>query len=188
MMLARLFSRSDDRHAARKLYLGVVAQARDPVFYAEMGVPDTVDGRFDMIALHAWLVMRRLKSESGAAARVSQALFDCLFDDMDRSLRESGAGDLGVGRRVKTMAKAFYGRLAAYDEGLAGDDDDVLAAALGRNLYRGADPGAARLAAVAGYIRREAAALEAQDLEDLLGGRLTFGPPPTAAADRLGAV
>ena len=186
MMLARLSSRSDHRQAARKLYLGVVAQARDSVFYAEMGVPDTVDGRFDMIALHAWLVMRRLKSES-AAARVSQALFDSLFDDMDRSLRESGAGDLGVGRRVKTMAKAFYGRLAAYDEGLAGDDD-VLAAALGRNLYRGADPGAARLAAVAGYIRSEAAALEAQDLEDLLGGRVRFGPPPAAAADRLGAV
>ncbi len=187
MVLAGLFSRSDDRQAAGKLYLGVVAQARDPVFYAEMGVPDTVDGRFDMIALHAWLVMRRLKPESGAAARLSQALFDVLFDDMDRSLRESGAGDLGVGRRVKTMAKAFYGRVAAYDEGLAGSDD-VLAAALGRNLYRGADPGAARLAAVAGYIRCEAAALEAQHLEDLLGGRVTFGPPPAAAADRSGAV
>jgi cytochrome b pre-mRNA-processing protein 3 len=185
-VLASLFSRSDDRQAARKLYLGVVAQARDPVFYAKMGVPDTVDGRFDMIALHAWLVMRRLKPES-AAARVSQALFDVLFDDMDRSLRESGAGDLGVGRRVKTMAKAFYGRIAAYDEGLAGDED-ALAAAVGRNLYRGADPGAARLAAVAGYIRCEAAALEAQDLEDLLGGRVTFGPPPAAAADRPGAI
>lgn len=187
MVLARLFSRSDDRHAARKLYLGVVAQARDPVFYAGMGVPDTVDGRFDMIALHAWLVMRRLKRESGAAARVSQALFDILFDDMDRSLRELGAGDLGVGRRVKTMAKAFYGRLSAYDEGLAGNDD-TLAAALGRNLYRGAGPGAAGLAAVAGYIRRAAAALETQDVNELLAGRVTFGPPPPAAADRLGAV
>lgn len=187
MVLASLFSRSDDRQAARKLYLGVVAQARDPVFYAELGVPDTVDGRFDMIALHAWLVMRRLKPESAAAARVSQALFDVLFDDMDRSLRETGAGDLGVGRRVKTMAKAFYGRIAAYDEGLAGDED-ALAAALGRNLYRGADPGAARLAAVAGYIRCEAAALEAQDLEDLLGGRVRFGSPPAAAAERPGAI
>lgn len=180
MVLARLFSRSDDHHAARKLYIGVVAQARDPVFYAEMGVPDTVDGRFDMIALHTWLVMRRLKPESDAAARVSQALFDVLFDDMDRSLRESGAGDLGVGRRVKTMAKAFYGRIAAYDEGLA-SDDDVLAAALGRNLYRGADPGAARIAAIAGYVRRETAALDGQDLADLLTGRVRFGAPPTAA-------
>ncbi len=180
-MLARLFSRSDDRNSARKLYRFVVSQARSPAFFADLGVPDTVDGRFDMIALHAWLVMRRLKGEGGAAAEVSQALFDILFDDMDRSLRESGAGDLGVGRRVKAMARAFYGRVAAYDEGIEGGDD-VLVAALGRNLYRDADPGAAKLSSVAAYLRREAAALEVQSLEGFLTGRVAFGPPPTIAA------
>ncbi len=179
MVLGRLFKRSGARDVAGRLYLGVVAQAREPAFYTAMGVPDTVDGRFDMITLHAWLVLRRLKGEAGRPADTAQALFDTMFDDMDHNLREMGAGDLGVGRRVKTMARAFYGRLAAYDEGLAGDDD-ALATALGRNLYRGADPGADTLAALAGYVRREAAALARQPLDDLLAGRVEFGPPPRA--------
>ncbi len=179
MVLARLFGRSELKNSAEKLYMEVVTQARKPVFYDRLGVPDTVDGRFDMIALHAFLVMRRLKGAGAGAAALSQALFDALFTDMDRNLREMGAGDLGVGRRVKTMAKAFYGRLAAYDDGLDGDDDALLAA-LRRNLFRGCQPGdgAAALDCIAGYVRREAAALDERNIEDLLAGRPSFGPPP----------
>ncbi len=177
MVLANLFQRSELRKSAGKLYGGIVKQARNRGFYADLDVPDTVDGRFDMIALHAALVMRRLKSGTGRSADLSQALFDTLFDDMDRSLREMGAGDLGVGRRVKAMARAFYGRLAAYDEGLAGDDR-ALGNAIERNLYRGAPPDAAKLAALSAYVRREAAALDGQMLDDLLAGRLDFGAPP----------
>lgn len=177
MVLANLFQRSELRKSAEKLYDGIVKQARNRKFYADLDVPDTVDGRFDMIALHAALVMRRLKSGTGRSADLSQALFDALFDDMDRSLREMGAGDLGVGRRVKAMARAFYGRLAAYDEGLAGDDQ-ALIDAIERNLYRGAPPDAAKLAALSAYVRREAAALDDQMLDDLLAGRFDFGAPP----------
>lgn len=181
MVLARLFSRPGNSEAAEKLYSALVAQARNPVFYAECGVPDTVDGRFDMIAMHAWLVMRRLKDGGDGATRLSQSLFDVFFNDMDRSLREMGAGDLGVGRRVKTMAKAFYGRLAAYDEALAGDGSaEALTEALRRNLFRGDASGTApaALAAIAEYLCREAAALERARLEDLLAGNMSFGPPP----------
>ena len=134
-----------------------------------------------MIAIHAWLVMRRLKGAGEGAARLSQSLFDALFNDMDRSLREMGAGDLGVGRRVKTMAKAFYGRLTAYDEALAGNGNEAaLTEALRRNLFRGDASSAApaALAAIAEYLCREAAALERARLEDLLAGNLSFGPPP----------
>ena len=104
------------RDSARLLYAAVVARAREPVFYTRFRVPDSLDGRFDMIALHAFLVLRRLKEEGADGAALGQALFDVIFSDMDRSLREMGAGDLGVGRRVKRMARGFYGRIAAYDQ------------------------------------------------------------------------
>lgn len=180
MVLGRLFTRPDVGKVAGELYRKAVVQARDPAFYAAMGVPDTIDGRFDMIALHVYLVLRCLKARSGAQAEVAQALFDAMFADMDRALREMGSGDLGVGRRVKAMARAFYGRLAAYDDALGGAED-ALAAAIGRNLYRGTDPGAARLETIAGYVRREARALDAWPVEHLLAGRVEFGPPPALA-------
>jgi cytochrome b pre-mRNA-processing protein 3 len=185
VVLGRLFTRPDVSRVAGELYRKAVVQARNSAFYAEMGVPDTVDGRFDMIALHVFLILRSLKS--GAGAEVAQALFDAMFADMDRALREMGSGDLGVGRRVKAMARAFYGRLAAYDDALGGADG-VLAAAIGRNLYRGADPGPVRLEAICGYVRREAAALDARPIEHLLAGRIAFGPPPALAQTPSGAV
>src|SRR5581483_7180724 len=131
-MLSRLFRRGAGQEPpAALLYRSVVEQARRPEFYAAFGVPDTVDGRFDMIALHMFLVLHRLKA---ADPDLGQALFDTMFADMDRSLREMGAGDLGVGRRVRAMAEALSGRIAAYDAGLSADDA-ALAGALRRNLY-----------------------------------------------------
>ncbi len=167
---------------ARGLYVTLVAQARRPDFYVHCGVPDTADGRFDMILLHAFLVLRRLKRDRQRTAELGQALFDVMFADMDRNLREMGVGDLGVGRRVKAMAAAFYGRIAAYEAGLA-DDDATLAAALGRNLYRKSEPSPAQVASIAGYLRREAAALDAQPLAGLLAGAVSFGPPPANGDD-----
>ena len=152
-------------------------QARAPAFYAHCGVADTVDGRFDMIALHVFLILRRLRRAGDAGSETAQALFDAMFEDMDRGLREMGAGDLGVGRRVKAMAKAFYGRVKAYDEGLAGGDR-VLEEALVRNLYRAAPPEAETLRLMSAYMRREAGALDGQDVATLLAGGVAFGPPP----------
>jgi len=173
----RPFKQSTVRKAAQSLYASVVAQARQPAFYASLGVADTVDGRFDLVALHAYLVLRRLKKESRPAAETAQAVFDAMFADMDCSLRERGVGDLGVGRRVKMMVRAFYGRIVAYDEGLAGDES-ALADALQRNLFRGRDGDPAVLAALASYMRREIAAVDGQNLDDILAGRVAFGAPP----------
>lgn len=177
VVMNSLFRRNRHEEVARALYRTVVRQARRPEFYRDHGVPDTVDGRFDMVALHAFLVLHRLRQDHPAAADLAQGLFDIMFLDMDQCLREMGVGDLGVGRRVKDMVRGLYGRIAAYQAGLDSSDRD-LRAALERNLYgaAGADP--ARLGALAGYVRREAAALGDQDLEALMAGELAFGPPP----------
>jgi cytochrome b pre-mRNA-processing protein 3 len=167
---------SRHRASAAALYAAIVDQARRPAFYADLGVPDTVDGRFDMIALHAFLVLRKLRGEP--TADLAQELFDVMFDDMDRNLREMGAGDLGVGPRVKTMAKAFYGRIAAYDQGLAAGEA-ALGEALRRNLYRKAEPPARQLGALVAYVCREAAALNRADMRRLIAGDFAFGSAPT---------
>ena len=179
-MLARLTRRRARNDSAHALYVALVDQARDPAFYGTSGVPDTLDGRFDMIVLHAFLVMRRLKAAGPAGASLAQALFDVMFSDMDQNLRELGVGDLAVGRRVKTMARGFYGRVKAYDEGLAQADDAALIAALDRNLYAAMAPAPGQVAAMAGYVRRAAAALDADDADALLAGRPPHFPVPPA--------
>jgi len=171
---SRLLRQSAGEAPVERLYEAIVAQARAPAFYARLGVPDTLDGRFDMIALHVFLALRRLKAEGEGGRALAQALCDRFFADLDRSLREMGAGDLGVGRRVKAMAQAFYGRVAAYEAAL-NEDDAALVEALRRNLFGTVAPSAEAISAVAGYVRREAAALVAQPHAALAAGRITFG-------------
>lgn len=176
MIFSRLF-RTPGTTAAVSLYRAIVEQARQPPFYASYGVPDTVDGRYEMIALHMFLVLHRLKtgSESGALA---QQLFDTMFDDMDKNLREMGAGDMGVGKRVRAMAEGLYGRMAAYEAGMAGDDVE-LAAALRRNAFGTvAEPGPSMgaLQGLCDYLRAGAAALRATPLAELGAGTVRFPP------------
>lgn len=195
-----LFGRSRIADSAHKLYGAAVEQARRPEFYERQGVPDTVMGRFEMIALHVFLLLYRLKGEKGDGARLAQALFDVMFADMDQTLREMGTGDLSVGRRVRALAEGFYGRIAAYDAGLQAGNGE-LAGALQRNVFARADhlppegparPGGdakagdrsgiatpdAQAQAMAAYVRREAESLARQRLADLLAGRARFAPPP----------
>ena len=175
--LARLMAPwAADRSVARAadtLYCAVVAQARLPAHYGAGGVADTVDGRFDLIVLHLWLLSRRLRGEGEAGAALAQALLDTTFDDMDRSLREMGVGDLGVGRKVKAMAQAWRGRSEAYERAIGEDDAQALALALGRNLLNGGD--GCRLAAYVGDAER---ALAAQPGARLLAGEVVFPAPP----------
>jgi cytochrome b pre-mRNA-processing protein 3 len=171
-LLRSLFGRRPHRGAVHAAYAAIVERSRAPVFFTGWGVPDTLDGRFEMLALHAFLVLHRLKREHAATAVFAQALFDTMFADMDRALREMGASDLGVGRRVKEMAMALYGRIAAYEKGLS--DAAALAAALRRNLFGTATPQEAQLAAAAAYVRRQAEALGAQPVQELLAGRIGF--------------
>ena len=175
--------RSDPiQRAAARAYEHVVAQSRRPEFFAGIGVPDTVDGRFELICLHAFLYLHRLKREQKQASAAGQRFFDLMFTDFDRSLREMGTGDLSVGREVRRMAEAFYGRIAAYESGLAADDA-TLQAALARNLFGTAAGTQGGLDAMAAYLRREAADLAAQDTGRLLAGEVVFGAPPQAAPE-----
>ncbi|WP_245636635.1 ubiquinol-cytochrome C chaperone family protein [Azospirillum thiophilum] len=165
--------------AVAGLFTALVGQAREPGFYRVLGVPDTLDGRFEMMALHLFLVMRRLKGQGGEAAALSRRLYETMVDDFEKSLMEMGAGDSGIARRVKTMARGMAGRIRAYDEALAETGDRRLEVALDNNLYGTVDPvpdGA--LAAMAAYVRASAAALDALALETLLRGEARFAPVP----------
>ncbi len=177
MVLGRLFGRDPLQEPARALYTGVVTQARQPAFYGPYGVPDSVDGRFDLIVLHVFLVMNRLKQEQERTADLSQALFDLLFLDMDQSLREMGVGDVGVGKRIKAMVQAFYGRISAYESGLQ-EGDEALKAALKRNLYGTVEASPAQLDAATGYIHAVVARLSGQQIDSLSRGELDFGAVP----------
>lgn len=173
------FRKDPEMDAARRLYVAVVDQARQPDFYTSCGVPDTVTGRFDLIALHSFLVMNRLKSET-ATRPLAQALSDVVVDDMDRNLREMGTGDLSVGKKVKRIMEGYFGRLEGYQQALSGDDDGF-AAALRRNLFAAETPTDEQLAAVVEYVRREAAGLADQPIDQLETGVVAFGPAPSVA-------
>lgn len=174
--------RNATRKAADLAYWRVVEQARQPVFFTDYRVPDTLDGRFELICLHAFLYLHRLRAEQPRANRLSQSFFDRMFADFDRSLREMGTGDLSVGKHVKRMARAFYGRILAYEEGLTGDDA-VLAAAVYRNIF-GTVPGSAPTAgAMATYIRAAVRGLRNQPVTELLAGHISFEAPARLPVD-----
>ena len=166
------------KSAARKelgqaLEQQLAGRARAGFFYERLGVPDTLDGRFDMVALHAWLALARLKDAGRDDA--AQALTDALFIGFDEALREQGISDMGMGRRMKAIANAFYGRLAAYG---ASDTEAKMAEALARNIWRGGavDDKARSMTA---YVQSARAALAASDLDKNL---LDFGPLPMASS------
>ena len=167
----------------KRLYGAAVTQARRPQFYLHHGVPDTPDGRFDMIALHVFLLLRRLRRDPGPTGEAAQRLFDLMFADMDENLREMGVGDLSVGRHVRKMAEALYGRIRAYDRGLDGDDAG-LTDALRHNLYRKMEPRTSDVEALSRYVRNAVELLDGIDVGRLLQGRVDFGPVPKAAADK----
>ncbi len=178
--MRRFFGSRRHEESARNLYAGIMEQARQPEFFLACGLPDTVDGRFDLLVLHVFLVMHRLKQDRAETAELSQALFDVLFQDMDESLRELGVGDMGVGRRIKTMAEGFYGRILAYERALE-QGGDALEQCARRNLYGAVEAVPGQVRAVAQYIGREAAALATQDLARLAQGEVAFGPAPELA-------
>lgn len=183
-MFTRLFRRRTFSDAAVSLYEAAVRQGRLPAFYQELAVPDTVDGRFDLISLHVYLLFRRLKREGAAAESLAQDLSEVFFADMDLSLREMGAADIGVGRRVKRMIEGFYGRAAAYDKAQGEPGDQALIDALARNLYGTVEePPAACLAAMVRYLRACEAVLAQVPGATLLAGGASFAPPPGRPAE-----
>ncbi len=162
------------------LYSGAVAAARDPYLYSTVGAPDTLDGRFDLVGLHTFLVIRHLQAQPRPGPDLAQAVFDAMFNDMDVNLREMGVGDLSVGKKVKVMWEAFNGRATAYARALETSDSATLAMALARNVWRGAEAGAGP-ALLAAIVQAQDSHLAGQPLID---GRIAFLPAETAAKAR----
>lgn len=177
----------EERDAAHGLYVELVGLARQPAYYLQGGVPDTNDGRLEMVGLHVALAARRLAREGRAGTELAQRLVELMFADIDRNLRELGIGDLSVGRKVKDIAASFRGRAAALDAALADDDREALATMLLRNLYlSGTMPDARQVLAVVDRLRTLDRALTDADGRDLLSGRLPPSPPDSGqAVDRL---
>ncbi len=163
-MIFNPFRKSVAPAAVDEAYNSIVAQSRQPRFYAEWGVPDTVTGRFDMVSLHLALFLHRLRHEAEARA-FTQALVDLFFRDMDRSIRELGVTDLGVPKKVKAMGNVFYGLANVLGEALESGVPANVEAVLVRNVYGAADAGAPRLAA---YLLEEAARLAAEPVDVLV--------------------
>ena len=179
-MIFRLFRHDPRTRTIAALYGAIVAQARRPIFYLAFGVPDTAEGRFEMIALHVALLCRRLGREGEAGRSLSQGVFDMFCRDMDHNLREMGVSDLRVPKTMRKLGEAFYGRLEAYDRALAADGDADLATALARNVLDGASAAAPRLA---GYVRAAARDLGAAPIAQLHDGQVSFTDPEKVAAD-----
>jgi cytochrome b pre-mRNA-processing protein 3 len=164
-MLNLLKKSAARKQEARRLYDGLVSRSREPVFFADLGVADSIDGRFDLLVFHAWMALAELKG-----AEPAQNLTDTIFTGFEEAMREQGVGDMGLGHKLKAMANAFYGRIAVYD---AAKTEEDLAAALARNLWRGAgvDRRARALAAYATSAR--------SSLKQSLPDGLDFGTLPT---------
>ena len=186
MILAR-FRRNSQAPTIHALYGAIVAQARSVTFYGDYRVPDTVEGRFDLIVLHLVLLLNRLgrRAEGGRSLDqelLGQELFDAFCRDLDANLREMGVGDLAVPKRMQAFAEAFYGRQAAYLAALDAADERVFEKALARNIFpAGNDAGAAQLAR---YARAVMTRLDAQDDGALIRGEVVFPSPEAFVQER----
>lgn len=173
-MFNRLFRR--DRHqddTAHLLYGVIVAQARSPGFYADLGVPDSVDGRFEMLVLHMVLLMRRLKSGGEVARAIGQRVFDHFCQDMDHSLRELGVGDLKVPKQMRKVGEAYFGRAATYEPSLQSGNTALLAEAICRTVLSDEDS-SGRAHQLSDYLIAAATRLGKQDESDIIGGTPDF--------------
>ena len=164
MILRRLFKAKPEQ--AKAVYAAIVAATRQPHFYAKLEVPDTIDGRFDLLVLHLSLVVARLKGEDDI---LRQQLIDVFCSDMDDNVRELGAGDLGVSKKVRRMAEAFQGRYVAY---IAAQDVVAMQEAVKRNIFAG--KGSAGVAALAVYALTARNRLSQQQTQDIVAGNFSF--------------
>jgi cytochrome b pre-mRNA-processing protein 3 len=183
-MILPAFRRSVHDNKIAALYGMIVAQARSAVFYTDYGIADTIQGRFDLLVLHLVLVLRRLSREpqAGSAPRrgrresLGQRLFDAFCGDMDANLREMGVGDMGVPRRMRRFGEEFYGRQAAYQAALDGNDLPALENALARNIFE-LELVEPRVSQLAGYVRAAVAQLEDASVDVVISGQTVFPNP-----------
>jgi cytochrome b pre-mRNA-processing protein 3 len=176
VMLKRLFRPSPIREAGRALYGAAVEQSRSPVFYETLGAPDTVEGRFEIYSMHVVLLLDRLNQADEHAKEVAQALFDTYVKSLDHALREMGVGDLSVGRKMRKLGEAFYGRAKSYRAAFAAlPDGGPLRDLVSRTVYADADPAFA--SQLADYVTAQRAQLAELPLDGLLEGRVGWRRP-----------
>ena len=177
VIFERLFTPRKPRTAGRDLYLQAARQARRPAFYTSLGVADSGEGRFELYCLHVALILLRMKGQGPAAAETAQALFDAFVGALDDALREMGVGDVSVGKKMRSLAGAFYGRVRSYDEALAPTlDRPALEALLTRTVFE--DRSDAAAGPLADYVVRALQGLERTPLDDLLAARALPWPEP----------
>ena len=177
--LDRYRARKHHLHVGSQLYLTAVDQSRTPALYTDYGVPDTVDGRFDMIIVHIMLLIRRLRGGGEGAEAISQNVLNLMFADMDRNFREMGIADISIGKHVKRTAKAFYGRAEVLEKGLDAGRPALLDA-VQETIYpaiKETDQGASELT---DYIVAVDTHLRTQSVDEILTGNVSY-PSPTAA-------
>jgi cytochrome b pre-mRNA-processing protein 3 len=188
LFLKRLFQPPRFQAEARALFRQIAERARNPVLYTVYGVPDTIDGRFEMLCLHAYPVFHGLKGKGPDADALSQATYDAMFADLDGSLRELGVADLGVGRRIKIMTEALNGRIQAYDNGFAAGDDE-LAQAIRRNVYGTVTPRDEQVRGMVAYLQSIRSVLVPASFEDLCTARVMSQlPQPPASLETRNAI
>jgi len=175
-MMFPLFRHNARQNTISTLYGTIVAQARLPCFYREYGVPDTVNGRFDLVVLHLAAVLDRLAKDP-SLQELGQALFDRFCQDMDDNLREMGVGDLAVPKEMQRMGEAFYGRAEAYRAALTAANKGALTEVVVRNIYGGTAPTSDAAARLAVYIRKAVRGLEEQGPAGFLDGRICLPDP-----------
>ena len=175
MLLDRLFRPRPAKAVGQALYLRVVDQSRAPALYTDLGVPDSVEGRFEIYTLHVVLVIERLRAAGEQGAETSQALFDTFVTSLDNALREMGVGDLSVGKKMRKLGEALFGRARSYETAFhALPSTGLLEGLLIRTVFAEAE--AANAARLAAYVLEQRAALVAQPLERLLAGDIDWKP------------
>jgi cytochrome b pre-mRNA-processing protein 3 len=168
-VFTQLLAKSPARKAAERLYASAATQARIEALYARMGAPDTVEGRFELLTLHLILLIERLKAGGAEVAAVRQVLFDVYVSNLDGALREMGVGDLAVGKRMRKLGEAFYGRARSCETAFAAlPDTRLLEEMLGRTVFAGAVD--AQPAPLADYLRRCREALATSEIRDVTAG------------------
>lgn len=185
LFLKRLFQTPRFQAEGRALYRQIAERARRPILFTRYGVPDTIDGRFETLCLHAYALFHGLKGKGTDADALSQAVYDAMFADLDGSLREMGVADLGVGRRIKTMTEALNGRIQAYDHGFARGE---LERAIRRNVYGTVTPSDEQVRATAEYLSAIRSVFVGASLEDLCSARvMAVLPEPQAKLESTNA-
>lgn len=176
MFLSRIFRKRPAEAAGAALYAAAARQAREPAFYTRIGAADSLEGRFELYTLHILLLLERLSGQGAQAAETSQAVFDAYVAGLDDALRDIGVGDLSMGKKMRKLAGAFYGRLATFQEAVAPlPDTTALHAMLGRTVLEGVERGDA--AALTAYVVAARDTLASQALAELLKGEVTWPKP-----------